>query len=1457
MGDEMKKRLLSMLLVLCMIMTTMPVFAVTQSAYAAGISDETTALDAPAASEGPADGGAPADETPASAGGETTGGGSEAEPAGDAKGHPAPLGTAAPVATMPIEVRYVQTVNELQWYIDNTNSDLFVSLGGGFEGYYEAERLIEIPASNPYDITIDLNGYKLWGKKTERSGSTVVNVGSNAIEHNGSGTLTIMDSKGSGGVQADDVFIAVVNKGAGSVCIKGGTIKGGAFGEAVFNRSQGTVSISGGTVCSESGIAVFNENGAGKVIVSGSPTISGGNGAIRVGGDAADTVLEITGGTIESPGIAINNLGSGKIAIPSGTAVIRGKYSAMNTAPELGEALMVTASADYSGSPAAAYDSASIGNYKYLRFEPAAAQIGSTRYASLQAALDAAGQNGTVQLVQDITENVTIPSGNTNSITLDLNGRTLSGDSDTPAITHQGSGELKVFGGTVESASSKNGAILSEGGGTVNITAATVKNTGAGYAIASDAGLVNIGEDAKIISACSRVDRGTIWLYGGVSGREDTVVLNLTGGEIENTAETGFAINKAGVGKICVPRGIVFIRSRDIAMNVAPDTTGYYRVKVTASANYDGSDPAEYDKNAILSYRYIVFEQGFAAQIGNKVYVNLAGAVSAAKDGQTITLLDNTVEAVTIPKTNANSFTIDLNGKSWVYYVSSALRHEGSGTLTVIDSAGGGRIAGSTGAVVLDGGSFVLKSGTVEVPDSSTNTTIKNLGTGSLTVLGGTVKGSIGAIYNYSTGKITIGGTAYITSTVVDKRFGTSSTIVLDAGSSSQTILEISGGTIENTGDVVANRDSYAVQNNGKGKIFIPDGTTAVIRSRYKAMSQAPDLSGYPRAQVTASANFDGSGAVSYNPSNIGSYRYIKVMPRDDAAVIGKYGYTTLQAAVDSVKSGQTIKLIKNTSANATVNAGFDFTLDLNGKTLKANGSGAVITKSGSGTLTVTDTAGGGKITSENSATINVMAGTFAVSGGKVENREVFTGAAVRNNGSGSVSVSGGSVEGYYVAIHNMAGGSVNVSGGEVRNTGNGCAIANSMAGKITVSGSAKITGSTSKSGDGAILLLSGSASDTVLEIRGGTIENAKGIAVNNNGSGKIAVSGGKSVIKGNTRAMTQAPDLSGFEKVQVTASAKYDGGSPAAEYSPDSISSYKHLTFEASPDTTVSELDLVSKLAAPAAGKTPVTAINSASQYTGTVKWSGNPAKFGADTAYTATVTLKANDGFTFSGLAENAFAHEGADSVSHARGYGRTLTITVVFPAASSVVSVVYNAASEADATIWLRGSGLAAVDRLVTKTLSSGRDYETMLRLAAENDAFGEHEILGIYDISLESGVKSTGSGMYLTFAVSEQYAGEMLTLAHIKADGTVEFFYANVDEKGLVEFGPLYELSPFMLVRGLLPEERMDVDAMHTQAGGIFQIYIWGINAWWFIGTGIVLAAAAVLAVILVRRRKRNR
>lgn len=95
----------------------------------------------------------------------------------------------------------------------------------------------------------------------------------------------------------------------------------------------------------------------------------------------------------------------------------------------------------------------------------------------------------------------------------------------------------------------------------------------------------------------------------------------------------------------------------------------------------------------------------------------------------------------------------------------------------------------------------------------------------------------------------------------------------------------------------------------------------------------------------------------------------------------------------------------------------------------------------------------------------------------------------------------------------------------------------------------------------------------------------------------------------------------------------------------------------------------------APATGATPVTAIASTGEYTGTVSWAEtltSASKFATASIYTATITLTAATGFSLSGVTVNFFTVAGATSVTNTSGSG---VITAVFPATGGAVTPTFS--------------------------------------------------------------------------------------------------------------------------------------------------------------------------------------
>ena len=106
----------------------------------------------------------------------------------------------------------------------------------------------------------------------------------------------------------------------------------------------------------------------------------------------------------------------------------------------------------------------------------------------------------------------------------------------------------------------------------------------------------------------------------------------------------------------------------------------------------------------------------------------------------------------------------------------------------------------------------------------------------------------------------------------------------------------------------------------------------------------------------------------------------------------------------------------------------------------------------------------------------------------------------------------------------------------------------------------------------------------------------------------------------------------------------------------------------EATRDLQIVNIAAIPGVTAPVTGATPDTAITETSQYTGTIAWNGNPTTFAGGTIYTATITLTAKAGYTFTGVAANFFTVSGATSDSNPINSG---IVTAAFPATAPPVN------------------------------------------------------------------------------------------------------------------------------------------------------------------------------------------
>ena len=156
------------------------------------------------------------------------------------------------------------------------------------------------------------------------------------------------------------------------------------------------------------------------------------------------------------------------------------------------------------------------------------AEVGGRYYASLQNAVDNAGKNETVTLLQDTAEDIVIPEGA--ELTLNLNGKTLTNHED-HTITNKGT--LTITGdGTVDNVTHARAAIQNEPGGNV------VLNGGA-YTRSKENG--QNAEASGGNSYYNIVNHGTMEINSGVSVTQN--------GQFSSMIENGWYNGSQNTGK--------------------------------------------------------------------------------------------------------------------------------------------------------------------------------------------------------------------------------------------------------------------------------------------------------------------------------------------------------------------------------------------------------------------------------------------------------------------------------------------------------------------------------------------------------------------------------------------------------------------------------------------------------------------------------------------------------------------------------------------------------------------------------------------------------------------------------------------------------------------------------------------------------------------------------------------
>ena len=347
------------------------------------------------------------------------------------------------------------------------------------------------------------------------------------------------------------------------------------------------------------------------------------------------------------------------------------------------------------------------------------AQIGETKYATLQEAVNAANDN-TVKLLENVTEDINIPTGI--NVTLDLNGHKITNVSG-HTITVEKGGKLNISDsvgtGVVDNTSHGKGAIVNSGevtlnGGTFkrsaeNGTYSPYGNGGNSWYTIANYGTMEINTGVTVENAggyssmirnggeatadCNLTIRGGNFTGGINTVKNDLFgVLTINGGNFSNTAQyvimnwnkaeitagtfqtldtasavlftSAFGSNANYVGELTISGG-EFKRASDTQEMIVDhyDESNKGNAVVTGGkfdADISKYIPTDYVQSADGTVEKLG-ETNAVAKVGGTYYKTLADAVAAAQDGDTITLLKDAELTSTLNL--AKNITIDGQGK--------------------------------------------------------------------------------------------------------------------------------------------------------------------------------------------------------------------------------------------------------------------------------------------------------------------------------------------------------------------------------------------------------------------------------------------------------------------------------------------------------------------------------------------------------------------------------------------------------------------------------------------------------------------------------------------------------------------------------------------------------------------------------------------------------------------------
>ena len=733
-----------------------------------------------------------------------------------------------------------------------------------------------------------------------------------------------------------------------------------------YPPKSGTLTISDSEITGVTGIVVKGSN----LVVNGEKTIISGTGpnvdpeTYYTGATDGSSTLTETGDAVyvesgyNDRDISVS-ISGGHLNSKNAKAVRMFVKNGENTSAK--REISVTGgtfSSDVSAYVAKGYVQNENGTVEQLGETNAVAKVGDTYYKTLADAV-AAADNNTVTLLKDVTADITIPAGKT--MTLDLNGKTLTNVNDHTILNN---GNLTITGtGKVDNISHAKGALYNKG--TVVINGGTFDRSKENGKDSKDSG-ANSWYTIKNVGSMTIHDGATVQTAGNNTalGKFSSLVSNGYFNTSDFTNNRGFENPILTIDGGTFRGGLNTIKNDDRAkLTISGGTFSNYYQAVVQNHNIaeitGGTFTAASDANAET---YGIYNCGCAADIDLGTLIvsggTFTGATYAVADVSTQSATVNISNGqfagtkAAIIKSSTSNATITITGG---YFTSdpSAYLAEGKGLVTSDQSAFAYKVgdkatnvetavtAGEAAVTIPEGVTGITEAAVKNAAKAADTTktltdTVAASGMTNDPAVVGTKEAAEAAL---SAKNISVGSGDTVT--VVVQPYLEVNVKSADAG---KLTLEISAkyNVVATTGSpVTIDPDKTATLKSGVPlSINKPIELTIVLPTGFAAVNSKIYVQhkGY---EYTATVDASGATATFINPHGFSTFTVTSTASA--VAEVDGTNYTDLQKAVDAVANNGTVKLLNDTSASAVVSRAVKFTLDKNSKSF----TGAITAGSG------------------------------------------------------------------------------------------------------------------------------------------------------------------------------------------------------------------------------------------------------------------------------------------------------------------------------------------------------------------------------------------------------------------------------------------------------------------------------------------------------------------------------